>query len=46
MPHEEAINIISDASGSQFDPYLAQALLKIQDEFKEITRNNSGLTFC
>ncbi|MDR3336429.1 MAG: response regulator [Treponema sp.] len=41
MPYSEAIQIITDAGGAQFDPYLTQALIKIQDEFEEISKNNS-----
>jgi putative two-component system response regulator len=36
FPYSEAIKIITDGSGTQFDPVLAEAIPKIQDRFQEI----------
>ncbi len=36
--HEEAIEIIRSASGSQFDPVIVEALLRCQGEFEAISR--------
>jgi len=36
MSYEEAVKIIVDGKGTQFDPILTDALVKIQDWFKEI----------
>jgi len=38
MPYEEAINIIVDGKGTQFDPIVAEAVIQIQDKFKEISQ--------
>ena len=38
MPYEEAINIISGGKGTQFDPVIADAVVEIQDMFREISR--------
>jgi putative two-component system response regulator len=40
MSYDAAIQIISDGRGSQFDPLLTDAVLEIQDEFKEISLHN------
>ncbi|MDR1970371.1 MAG: response regulator [Treponema sp.] len=40
LPYEEAIGIIQEGRGAQFDPILTDAVLKIQDEFKEIAQQN------
>jgi len=37
MPYEEAIGIIASGRGTQFDPIIADAVLQIQDQFKEIS---------
>jgi putative two-component system response regulator len=34
--HEEAVKIISEGSGSQFDPVLIDVFLKVSDQFKEL----------
>ncbi len=39
--HEKAVEMIKDNSGSQFDPDIVQAFLKITDEFAKILRNFS-----
>jgi putative two-component system response regulator len=39
MPHAEAVNIIKDGRGTRFDPVLADAVVAIQDKFKEISQN-------
>ncbi|MCL1815967.1 MAG: response regulator [Treponema sp.] len=38
MSYEEAIKIIADGKGTQFDPILADAVLEIQDRFQEISQ--------
>jgi putative two-component system response regulator len=40
MSYDKAIQIISDGRGTQFDPLLTDAVLEIQDEFKEISLHN------
>ena len=37
MSYEEAIKIINDSKGTQFDPILVDAVVQIQDRFKEIS---------
>jgi len=39
MPYEEAIKILTEGSGSQFDPVIVDAVVKIQDQFEKISRN-------
>ena len=36
MPHEKAVAIIQEGSGSHFDPDMVEAFLAIQDEFRAI----------
>ncbi|RAU23441.1 two-component system response regulator [Paramagnetospirillum kuznetsovii] len=36
MPHEKAVQIIRESSGSHFDPDIVEAFLSLQDEFKAI----------
>ena len=36
FPHEKAVSIISEGSGSHFDPDMVDAFLEIQDDFKTI----------
>jgi len=38
MPYEEAIRIISEGSGTQFDPVVTAAVVQIQEQFKEISQ--------
>jgi len=38
MPYEEAIRIIREGKGTQFDPVIADAVEKIQDKFREISQ--------
>ena len=38
MPHEKAVDIIRQGSGSHFDPDIARAFLEIADEFDTIAR--------
>jgi len=38
MPYEDAIRIITEGRGTQFDPVVVDAFLEIQEQFKEITR--------
>jgi putative two-component system response regulator len=38
MPYEEAIKIIVEGRGSQFDPVITDAVVKIQDQFREISQ--------
>ncbi|GHU97674.1 two-component system response regulator [Spirochaetia bacterium] len=40
IPYAEAVAIITEGRGAQFDPYLTDAMIQIQDQFEEITRNN------
>jgi putative two-component system response regulator len=40
MPYEDAIQIIMDGRGTQFDPLLTDAVVRIKDRFEEIARNN------
>jgi len=37
MPYEEAIEIIIAGKGTQFDPIIADAVVQIQEQFKEIS---------
>jgi putative two-component system response regulator len=41
LPFEEAIRIITEGRGTQFDPVLTDAVVQIQDRFKEISRQNA-----
>jgi putative two-component system response regulator len=36
MPYTEAVKIIADGRGTQFDPVMADALVEIQGDFKQI----------
>jgi putative two-component system response regulator len=36
MPHEKAVGIIQEGSGSHFDPDMVEAFLAIQEEFRSI----------
>jgi putative two-component system response regulator len=38
MPYEEAIQIILDGKGTQFDPVITDAVVEIQHRFREISR--------
>ncbi|MCL2277486.1 MAG: response regulator [Treponema sp.] len=38
MPYEQAIDIIKEGNGTQFDPVMTQAVIEIQDKFKEISQ--------
>jgi putative two-component system response regulator len=40
LPYEEAIGIIIQGRGTQFDPVLADAVVFIQDRFKAISQQN------
>jgi putative two-component system response regulator len=40
LPYTEAVNIIKDGRGTQFDPVLVDAVVVIQDKFREISQNN------
>jgi putative two-component system response regulator len=35
--YEQAVNIIVEGKGTQFDPQLINAMLEIQERFKEIS---------
>jgi putative two-component system response regulator len=41
MPYSEAIKIITEGRGTQFDPVITDALLAIQDEFERISEKYS-----
>ena len=38
MPYEEAIRILEEGRGTQFDPIVVDAVINIQDQFKEISQ--------
>lgn len=38
MPHEECVQIIRDAAGTQFDPRLVRVFLEIESQFRDIAR--------
>jgi putative two-component system response regulator len=38
MSYEDAIKIITDGKGTQFDPLLTDAVVQIQDRFKAISQ--------
>jgi len=38
MPYDEAIRIIIEGKGTQFDPVIAEAVIQIQDKFMEISK--------
>jgi putative two-component system response regulator len=38
MPYEEAIKIIMDGRGTQFDPIITDAVVQIQDRFRDISQ--------
>jgi putative two-component system response regulator len=38
MPYSEALNIIVQGKGTQFDPIITDAVLQIQEQFQEISR--------
>ncbi|MDR3201317.1 MAG: response regulator [Spirochaetales bacterium] len=40
FPYEEAIRILSEGRGTQFDAVLTDAVVKIKDEFREIAMKN------
>jgi putative two-component system response regulator len=40
MPYDDAIKIIRDGRGTQFDPVLTDAVVRIKDRFEQISRNN------
>jgi putative two-component system response regulator len=40
IPYNEAIKIISEGRGTQFDPFFTDALIEIQDTFQEISLQN------
>ena len=39
FPHDEAMKIIVDGKGTQFDPIVTEAVLNSQDRFREIAHN-------
>jgi putative two-component system response regulator len=38
MPYEEAVEIIMNGKGTQFDPVITDAIVNVQEQFKEISR--------
>jgi putative two-component system response regulator len=40
FPYEEAIRIITEGRGTQFDPVLTDAIVKVQNKFREIAIQN------
>jgi putative two-component system response regulator len=40
IPYDDAIKIIVEGRGSQFDPVLTDAVVRIKDRFERISRNN------
>jgi putative two-component system response regulator len=41
MPYTQAVKIIVDGRGTQFDPIMTDALVEIQDEFKKVAEQYS-----
>ena len=41
IPHEEAVEIIRDSSGSHFDPEIVEQFLVLQEEFRRIAEEHS-----
>jgi putative two-component system response regulator len=39
MPYDEAIQIIKEGRGTQFDPLITDAVVEIDEKFREISRN-------
>jgi len=44
IPHEEAVRIMAEGSGTHFDPDVLEAFLELQDEFRQIALKSSTLT--
>jgi putative two-component system response regulator len=40
LPYSEAISIISEGRGAQFEPVLTDAVLRIRDQFQKISQEN------
>jgi putative two-component system response regulator len=40
FPYDEALRIINEGRGTQFDPVITDAVMTIQDRFQEISRQN------
>ncbi|MDR1930456.1 MAG: response regulator [Treponema sp.] len=40
FPYEEAVRIIGEGRGTQFDPFLTDMVLEIQDQFRDISLQN------
>ncbi|MDR2403975.1 MAG: response regulator [Spirochaetaceae bacterium] len=40
FPYEDAVRIIGEGRGTQFDPFLTDMVLEIQDQFMDISRQN------
>jgi putative two-component system response regulator len=40
LPHDEAVTFIGEGRGTQFDPVITDAVLQIQDQFHEISRQH------
>ena len=38
MPHEKAVEIITESKGSHFDPDIVEAFMEIADEFTQIAK--------
>jgi HD-GYP domain-containing protein (c-di-GMP phosphodiesterase class II) len=36
LSHEEAVHIINEAKGSQFDPSIVDAFLAVKEDFRQI----------
>ena len=41
VPHEQAVEIITQGRGSQFDPDMVDVFLAIHEEFKDIAQRNA-----
>ncbi|MCL1976322.1 MAG: response regulator [Firmicutes bacterium] len=39
IPHKDAVSIIKEGSGNQFDPKIVETLLEVEDKFIECARN-------
>jgi putative two-component system response regulator len=41
IPYTEAVKIIIEGRGTQFDPIITDALVEIQDEFRNVAQQYS-----
>jgi putative two-component system response regulator len=43
MPHDEAMRIIAEGSGTQFDPYLVEIFLKLSDKIRKVSEGTQSV---